>query len=269
MTKTTKGKAVAKASNTSLSASQMDQMAGFANKGMESVGVGDVIMPRLSILQDLSPQVSTRKPEYIEGAEVGQILNVATAEVVDDIVVIPCVYKRHNIEWKPNRGGFVNDHGEDETMLNECTRDDKGFDVHPNGNIIIPTATWYCIDLFGNQLIIPMSRTQLKPSRQWMSYATSEKLDHPEKGKFTPPLFYRSYHLSTVIRDDGDNSWFVWNVKKGKTILEMNDPDLMAAAIRFEQMLSAGEVAAGAESFGDETSGSAGGNSTKSDKDKF
>lgn len=267
MAKKETGTAVAKKPESALPAEMMEQMHGLADKGMEGVGVNDVIMPRLTLLQDLSPQVSSRKPEYVEGAEVGQIFNVATQKFCDEIIVIPCMYKRHHIEWKPDRGGFVADHGEDESIMANTTRNDMGFDVLPNGNLIVPTGTWYCIDLDGNQLIIAMSRTQLKSSRQWMSFATEEKIDHPEKGKFTPPLFFRSYKLSSVVRDNGDNSWFVWSVNRDKSIVELTDSGmekLMEQAIAFNAKLEAGEVSAAAESFGDDD-GSTGRSNSDSD----
>lgn len=273
MAKKSTGKEIANKPEAQLPAEMMDQMHSMADAGMSGVGVNDVIMPRLTLLQDLSPQVSSRKPEYVEGAEVGQIFNVATQEFDDEKSVIPCAYKRHHIEWKPNRGGYVQDHGEDESIMANTTRNDDGYDVLPNGNLIVPTGTWYCIDLEGNQLIIPMSRTQLKSSRQWMSYATSEKIEHPTNGKFTPPLFFRSYKLSSVIRDNGDNSWFVWSVQRGKTILELMEAGaagLMDQAVNFQQLLESGEIKAGAESFGEEGEGSSGGQrQRKSDDDNY
>ena len=51
--------------------------------GMDQVTTADVTLPRYVILQGLSPQVNSRKDEYIEGAKMGMILNTATGKVMD------------------------------------------------------------------------------------------------------------------------------------------------------------------------------------------
>lgn len=230
-----------------------------AGSGMETVGAQDVSIPRFKLLQDLSPEVNKRKPEYIDGAEPGQIVNTATKEVLSAIDVLPVVYRRHNIEWMPDRGGFVADHGDDETLVRSAKKDDKNNLVLANGNLIVPTATWYVIDLAtGLQGIIAMSRTQMNPSKDWMNMATAEKLDNPNGGgRFTPPLFYRGYNLSSRIRDKNENSWFVWSIGRGQTILELaqrlKQPDLMAQAIKFRDLVTSGEIKVGAETFSDDS----------------
>jgi hypothetical protein len=235
---------------------------------MEKVGMADLIMPRLKILQQLSPEVNKRRPEYIEGAEPGMILNVATLELSETMDVVPCAYIRHHVEWKPNRGGFVTDHGDNELIMDRVVKkDDKNFEYLDNGNIIQPTPTWYALNMNngGDPCVIPMPRTQSKASRQWMSLATSEKLNHPEHGQFAPPLFFRQWKLSTVLREDGENSWFVWAVERGPSIMETVDgnpesdlvlpADTMPKAQRFRNMIVSGEVRASAEHFADDNDG--------------
>lgn len=248
--------ALAERPATDLSTDQVEFLANHEGSGFEHTGANDVLMPRFVVLQDLSPQINPRKPEYVEGAKAGMILNVATGQLAEAIQVLPVFYERRFIEWKPNRGGFVQDHGTDESVMSRVKgQNEQKFDVLDNGNLIVPTATWYVLDLAngGDKAIITMARTQLRPSRAWMSLATSEKLDHPQRGKFTPPLFYRSYKLGTVLRDNGDNEWFVWSAQRDRTVLELADefPGLMNAAITFKDLLVKGEIKASAESFAD------------------
>lgn len=237
------------------------EMFEYAGAGMETVRPEDVSIPRFKILQDLSPETNKRKAQYIEGAEPGLILNTATKQVSKTVQVLPCIYRNHNIEWLPERGGFVADHGDDETLVRQARQDDKRNLILPNGNLIVPTATWYVLALpLGLQAIIPMSRTQRGPSRDWMTQATSEKLERPDgQGKYVPPLFYHGYELGTTIRDKGENSWFVWTVKKGDTIMELAEklvyPDLMQQAVGFAKLVRAGEVKVGADAFDDEGGG--------------
>lgn len=240
----------------------IDFLASRANQGMERVGMADIIMPRVNILQDLSPQVKPRMPEFVEGAKPGMLYNAATRAISDAMSVLPCHYVRHYIEWKPGRKGFVADHGEaGEQLMKATRRNDDNYDVLPNGNLLVPTPTWYCLDLATRQqIVIPMPRTQSKPSRQWMSLATSETINHPEHGDFTPPLFFRGYDITSVIREDGENDWFVFSVERGPTIFELDaDGSLMGKATQFRDALVSGEIKATAESFADDTGGDSGG----------
>jgi hypothetical protein len=227
----------------------------YAGMGMETVGAQDIAIPRFKILQDLSPEVNKRKDKYVEGAVPGQIFNTAFKQASDSINVLPCIYRRHHIEWLPERGGYVQDHGEDASLLRQARPDEKRNMILPNGNIIVETATWYVIDLdTGSQAIIPMSRTQLGPSRDWMTLATAEKLDRPDgQGKYTPPLFFRGYTLTTALREKGENSWFIWQPKKGATVTELaeqlNQPELLEEAIKFAKLVRAGEIKVDASAF--------------------
>lgn len=240
------------------STSDSAMLADYAGMGMEHVGAKDLTIPRFKILQDLSPEVNKRKDTYVEGAEPGMIYNTGLKTIHNEVVVVPCIYRRHHIEWLPNRGGFVADHGEDDSLLRQARPDEKRNMILPNGNLIVETATWYCIEpATGNQVVIPMSRTQLGPSRDWMTLATAEKLDRPDgAGRYTPPLFYRTYALSTVLRERGEDSWFVWRPRKSQTILEAaqvsGQNDLLQQAIKFAELVRAGEVKVGADTFEDD-----------------
>ena len=51
------------------------------NRGSENVTSQDVMLPRIDIIQDMSPQHKKTKPEYIEGAEVGMLFNTLTMDL--------------------------------------------------------------------------------------------------------------------------------------------------------------------------------------------
>ena len=54
-----------------------------AGLGNENVGTDDLAIPRLDLIQQLSPQIDKSSPKYIEGAETGHIFNTLTGEVYD------------------------------------------------------------------------------------------------------------------------------------------------------------------------------------------
>ena len=83
-------------------------VAGFADDdffgidtGMQDVTSEDVALPRYTLLQGLSPQVNSRKDEYVEGAKMGMILNTASNKVMDTQRLVFAYYQRRNIEWTP------------------------------------------------------------------------------------------------------------------------------------------------------------------------
>lgn len=245
--------------NLPVNAATLDALASVAGQGLESVRREDIILPRFSILQALSPQVNRRESEYIEGAEQGQIVNVATGELFDALTVIPVAYQRRHIEWRPRKagGGLVNDYGTDESILTQCKVQEKGPAITPAGNELVVTGTWYVLhvspDGAMSQAFIPMSSTQLKASRKWMTLVTSDRVQHPTKGWFQPPIYFRSYNLTTVPESNDQGNWFGWRVERGATILDLPEGQaIMSAAQRFALAVTTGEVQAKAESFADE-----------------
>jgi hypothetical protein len=87
-----------------------------SGRGSEGVSTSDLIIPRIEIIQDLSPQRKKSEPEYIEGAEEGQMFNTVTKELyTDGIIIVPVMFRKEYIIWKNRKkgGGF---NGSFETM---------------------------------------------------------------------------------------------------------------------------------------------------------
>jgi hypothetical protein len=256
--------AVQQSGTTQLSAEFADDIMALAGVGMAGVDREDLLMPRLGILQALSPQLNPRKPEYIEGAKPGMIFNTATGKLFDHIDVVAVAYQRRHIEWRRNRGGLVRDHGTDDSILRLCKDEPKQdrpnviLQITPDDNILTVTATWYILNLSDNasQGFIPMSSSQWKASRKWMTMATSERAEHPVHGVFQPPLFYRVYRLGTTLVTKGDDEWYVWTIDPQHTVLEIEGGKrlLSEARVLFDAVTS-GEITAAAEAFGDAAEG--------------
>lgn len=73
----------------------------------------DNLVPLVTVLHALSPQVNPRNPQYIEGATPGKIwLRNAPLDkpLLDDFLWQQCYYEKNWIEWIPREhgGGFVN-----------------------------------------------------------------------------------------------------------------------------------------------------------------
>lgn len=200
--------------------------------GLEDVTSADVSLPRYTILQGLSPQVNPRKDEYIEGAKMGMILNTASGKVVDSVDLVFAAYQRRNIEWTPRDkpcpipgfpqvtgGGLYRDYGTDDSILGECKIWEENNSIWtPRGNELVVTGTWYVIDPDTLSMgFVAMGKTQMTSSKKLLAGIRDEKVIRPQ-GIFPAPLFYRAWNMSTKIRQNGENEWFVWNHKPGSKI---------------------------------------------------
>ena len=223
--------------------------------GRENISAKDIAIPRLSILQALSPQLNKAESVYIKGAEVGGLLDNVNTKVMDGevgVIVVPVSYRRAYIEWKPRKlgGGFIKDHGSDDAILEQCTKDeDTGMDVLPNGNEIVTTGEYYCIFIDPEtqelkQCVISMVKTQFRKAKLWNSLISGINLPRPDgKGTFSPAMFYQSYKITTVPESNDKGRWFGWKVTKDKPTVELEGGEqLYMLAREFRKAVAAGEV---------------------------
>lgn len=193
--------------------------------GLENVKAQDVMIPRLVILQKLSPELDRHKPNYIPSATEGLFCDTATGEVWEQsLIILPCFYSRIYLEWAPNRQGLVANHGTSSEILKKCTQDDKRRFFLPNGNLIAETATYYVLNLLaGNRRsFIPLASTQLRAARRWMTSITGERIKRPDGSEFTPPIYYRAWQATTVSQSNVQGAWYGWKFDPGPTVLEID-----------------------------------------------
>ncbi len=90
-----------------------DHFAQFGNdvEGYEGLNMDTMAIPFIRVLQAMSPQLNKKKAEYIAAAEQGNICNSITGMLYDaPLRMVIGKFERLMIEWKPNRGGFVQAH---------------------------------------------------------------------------------------------------------------------------------------------------------------
>jgi len=214
--------------------------------GMEDITSADVTLPRYVILQGLSPQINPRKDEYVEGAQMGMILNTATGKVHKSIELIFASYQRRNIEWTPRDkpcpvqglpqvtgGGLYKDYGTDDSILSECVVWEENNSLWtPRGNELVVTGTWYVIDPATLSVgFIAMGKTQFTASKKLLGGIRDEKI-MTSKGIVPAPLFYRAWEMNSIIKTSGENSWFVWHHKPSTKISEMSHGRAIIAEVK-------------------------------------
>lgn len=226
--------------------------------GQEGIESQDLMIPRIQVLQTMSPQLNKRDGKFIEGAEVGHIWNTVSNETVDGedgIVVVPIKYRRAHIEWQPERKGFVRDHGSDGSVLEQCTQEEGFTNRLDNGNEIVVTGEYFIFvvkeDGSYTPALLSMTSSQLKKARRWNSMMNHLKLPKPDgTGVFNPAMFYSSYKLTTVPEENDKGSWFGWDIEmldgeSGGILKSLkNGQDIYMNARSFKEKLSEGSVSA-------------------------
>lgn len=200
----------------------MEDLLRDSGAGVDSMGMDDVAVPYLYILQTNSPQVNPDHDSYIEGAKAGMFFNNVSNEIYDGretgLVVIPCAYERKYVEWVPrdSGGGYVADHDIESNILSETTPNEKGIPCLGNGNLIIETAYHYVYfqnPLTGvwEEIIIPMKSTMLKKSRRWNKTLMATLI--PGTTNRAPRWLY-PYRLKTVKESKNDNTWSNFDIER-------------------------------------------------------
>lgn len=242
LTTTEENKAVSKVSD---DAAFMASAEGIGT-GLENVTSADVLIPRLAIIQGLSPQVVPNKPEYDPNAKVGQIYDVGLGQgFPSGITIIPIHFSKQWLQWAPRASGkglvAIHDTG---AILDQCATGD-GHPTLPNGDLIVETAQFYCFNVTAGmrKSFLPMASTQLKKARRLLSLATDEKMVGSNGKEFTPPLYYRMYNLTTVPESNNDGNWMGWKVERGDPITTLpNWKELMEEIKDFREAITRGRV---------------------------
>lgn len=234
-----------------------------AGLGQEQMTKDDFAIPRLNILQSLSPQVRKKEAAYIEGAEEGQIFDAISQRTRDGdegLTIVPVSYRRTHIEWKLREqgGGFVADHGaEGAALLSKCKKDEKRRDILPSGNQLVATMEYFLMVLEDggfSPYVLSLTSSQLKVGRRWNTMMNQLRVPRSDgKGTFNPAMFYLSYSLQTVPESSASGDYFNWKISPSKPVLEMDNGEEIYVACRDlrESIMSGAVRAANPSTDGD------------------
>lgn len=142
--------------------------------GNENVSARDMLVPRLKLLQDLSPETKKTKPEYIEGAEPGMIFNTVTKTLSKELFVVNLYYDHEFVLFR-NRdfgGGYFGAHNTSEEAFAEAVRQAgneenarKMFDVVESGRHTIGIIDPETGEI--SPAIMEFTSTKMRVSAQW------------------------------------------------------------------------------------------------------
>ena len=147
---------------------------GDQERGQENVKLEDLSIPRVDIVQSLSPQRKKNDPAYIEGAEEGLIFNNVTSTIYGDhIVFVPTYFRKEYLIWKlQSEGGGFN--GAFSTMeAAQAEFSEKGYNTDQYE--IVDTAQHFGLVVYPDhtesnphvdEVVISMSKSKMKVNRQ-------------------------------------------------------------------------------------------------------
>lgn len=142
-------------------------------RGSEGVSTQDLVIPRLEIIQDLSPQRKKSDPAYIEGAEEGMMFNTVTKELYPaGVIIVPVLFRKEYIVWKDRKkgGGFNGsfnsmDEAEEARMKLENPDDYASTDTHQNFCLLVrPEST--AEDPVVDEVVLSLAKSKAKVGRQ-------------------------------------------------------------------------------------------------------
>ena len=211
-------KDVANVANTAV-ADRPAYMGGGIGRGSEEVTITDITIPRLSMVQDLSPQRKKNNAEYIEGCEEGMLFNTVTNELYKDPVLFVPVYFR--LEWliwkhRDTGGGLQGVFATQEEAVAAVGKHPLAGQTTEKGEPVLDvqdTAPHFGLLLDPNspadnpratEIVISMSKSQLKPSRQLNSMIRIAGGDR----------FERYYRVSAVQVDGARGEYYNWKIEQ-------------------------------------------------------
>jgi|TARA_R110002020_G_scaffold69337_3_gene180501 hypothetical protein len=250
--------AVATAKGVEVSTDVMEDIFETAGEGA-SFDSSEMQIPFVRILQAMSPQLSKKKPEYIDGATQGDVFNTVTGQHWDGdmgITVVPCYQTTKYLEFVPREqgGGFQGERPANDPDLTKTTRE-GAKEILPNGHELVRSDQHYCLvveeDGSFQPAVIDMKSSQLKVSRRWKTQIAMQKVKHPKTGAMVTPAVYATvWRISTTEESNDQGTWGNYQVAKEGLVTSR---DLLMEAKAFRESIMAGEVKAAREP---DTSGS-------------
>jgi len=230
-----------------------------AGAGMEGTDKESFAIPFLRVIQSNSPQVTRNDALYMEAAKPGMLLNTVTNELIDGdegTIFLPSSFQRRFVRWAP-RGDSAGYKGE---MLPEDFAVQRGSADLPitelDGKLyvtaepvpdpkkhdqMVDTRNHFGIlisDAGASQVLLSLSSSQIKKSKQLMSLLSAVKVETP-KGLQTPPTWMNKIRIKTVPESNDQGSWFGVKVESEGFI---TDAGLYAMGKDFHETVAAGEA---------------------------
>mgnify|MGYP003648082307 CR=1 FL=1 len=178
-----------------------------AARGAENVTTDDMIIPRIELVQALSPARKKTDAAYIEGAEEGMLYNNVTREMYgESVTVVPVYYTKQFLVWKDRKAGGGGSNGFRGAFASKGLADDAIAALGEEGLEVSDTAQHFVLVHYNDQwqeAVLSMAKSKMKVSKRWNSLMRLTNTDS----------FSRAYKLSAITETNARNeSYFNYNV---------------------------------------------------------
>jgi hypothetical protein len=203
------------------------------NRGAENVGTDDMIIPRIELIQALSPVRKKSDPAYIEGAEEGMLYNNVTRTLYGtEVTVVPVYYTKQFLVWKDRKAGGGGSNGFRGAFASKELADRAIAELAEEALEVSDTAQHFVLVRNGDdwqEAVISMAKSKIKVSKRWNSLMRLTNTDS----------FSRAYKLSATTETNARNeSYFNFNV----AALGFVNKDLYERAEKLYETIRSGGV---------------------------
>ncbi len=223
------GKVVALKKSTALTVADDYDDADYG-AGKENVRAKDMVIPRLVLLQDMSPQVKRKEAQYIDGAMPGMFCNTALGTVHESLKIIPCYHTVQWLEWAPRASGkgLVAIHNSDDVYTSEgVEQDEDGRWLRNEENLIQETQVYYVLDVTNpddpQKCVMGLASTAIKNAKRWNTALNSEMVTTKSGAKVPAPIFHRAWDVTPNDQKNAKGSWFGWSFEAAESCFELDD----------------------------------------------
>lgn len=213
--------------------------------GNDNVTAADMLIPRLKLLQGLSPEVDSTKDQYVPGAEPGQYINANTHELAGEMYVINLYYEHvYGVFVKRKFGGGFKgsfySQQEAEAAITQLASEDQELMEQMMEVVETGRHTLLQIDLKTGKLepvVFDMTSTKLQTSRAWNTEIARRGGDR----------FSCVWKLTKQSKTNTKGSWFIPHFE---FMGPLNDEMYQRAHEKYDQIT--GALESGKVSYGDE-----------------
>lgn len=185
---------------------------GDSQRGSENVAMQDMTIPRLAIIQSLSPQRLKQNEEYIKGAEEGMIFNTVTKKLyTPPITIVPVFFRKEVVVWKKRAfgGGFKSVHNNMADAIKSIMALPDKIQNDSEGK---PTEAYEALDTAHQfvmvleadgtitEAVMSLTKTGLTFSRKFNSLIALAGGDR----------FSRAFNLNTSFTKNDKGEFFTW-----------------------------------------------------------
>lgn len=144
-----------------------------AGLGNENVRTEDQLIPRLVLLQAMSPEVTKGTERYVDGAQPGLIMNSITTECFEAVYCANLDFTVEYTVWRKRQlggglyGTFDSEQQARETLIADPNAKPEDYDIQETHNHLL-----MLLDENGeikSPVLCQMNSSKLKTSRQWNS----------------------------------------------------------------------------------------------------